>query len=40
MPAANNDIQVQIHISGRKDNPYGQKRGDEAFGKVSLSRDI
>jgi hypothetical protein len=29
--AANQDVQIEIHFSGREDHPNGQKRSDEAF---------
>ena len=31
IPAADQDIPLDVHISGREDHQNGQKRGDEAF---------
>ena len=31
IPAANQNLPVEVHFPGRKDHPNGQKRGDETF---------
>ena len=31
IPAADQDIPLEVHISGWEDHQNGQKRGDEAF---------
>ena len=31
IPAANQDIPLEVHFPGWEDHPNGQKRGDEAF---------
>jgi Transposase DDE domain group 1 len=40
IPAANQNLPVEVHFPGRKDHPNGQKRGDETFREISLSRDV
>jgi hypothetical protein len=38
--AANYDIPLEVHISGREDHPNGKECGVETFNKLFLSRDI
>jgi len=38
--AADQDIPLEVYFSGREDHQNRKKRGDEALGKISISRDL
>jgi len=39
-PAANQNVQAEVHISGRKDHQNGKKYGVETLNKLSLARNL
>jgi len=40
IPAANQDLPIEAHFSGREDHQNSEKCGDEALREIPLSRDI
>jgi len=40
VPIADQDIPLDVHLSGREDHQNSKKRGDEALRKISISGDL
>jgi hypothetical protein len=40
IPAANQDISLEVYFSDWEDRQNSKKRGDEAFEKIPISRDV
>jgi len=40
IPAANQNLSLEVHISGREDHQNGKKRCIETLKKIPLSRDL
>ena len=40
IPAADQEIPLEVHFSGWKDHPNGEKCGDETFREISFSRAL